>query len=158
MATANERKALWFLAFVALSGSGVRVWRSGAPPPPAADGAALARQIGRVDSARATRAAAATRPARQRSPKIAVEPVAGAGAPVFPVDLDVASSKEIERLPGIGPQLALRIVREREKLGPFGGWVALDEVKGIGPSLRRSLDTLVRFSAPPRSVQSPARR
>jgi competence protein ComEA len=70
---------------------------------------------------------------------------------VQPVDLDVASAAEIERLPGIGPHLAARIVRDRETHGPFGGWDALDGVKGIGPSLRRALDTLVRFSAPPRA-------
>jgi competence protein ComEA len=76
----------------------------------------------------------------------------------FPLDLDVASVHEIERLPGIGPQLALRIVQERERLGPFGGWEALDAVKGIGPSLRRSLDTLVRFSAAPRGAGAKSRR
>jgi competence protein ComEA len=153
--TTNERKALWFLAVVALSGSGVRLWRSAAPPPPI-DGSALAHQLRRVDSVRAAPARSARRTAKQSAKAPDVLPA----TPPQPVDLDVAPAEEIERLPGIGPQLAARIVRDREKHGPFGGWEALDAVKGIGPSLRRALDTLVRFSAPPRvgGRAEPARR
>lgn len=146
MPTANERTALWFLAFVALSGSGVRLWRSIVPPPPI-DGSALARQIGRVDSVRAL----PVRQARKTAKQPRVKPESQPPTPAPPVDLDVASAEEIERLPGIGPHLAARIVRDREQHGPFGGWEALDQVKGVGPSLRRALDTIVRFSGPPRA-------
>ena len=55
MPTPNERKGLWFLALVALCGTGVRVWRARQPGPVVAERAALERQIGRVDSVRAGR-------------------------------------------------------------------------------------------------------
>lgn len=49
-------------------------------------------------------------------------------------DLNKASKKELQRLNGIGPVLAQRIVRFREKHGKFSAVEALTEVNGIGPS------------------------
>jgi len=141
--TANERKALWFLAVVAISGSGVRVWRATAKSLPAADGAALARQIGRVDSARA-----AGQPRRSDRPK----PSAAPTPPGRLVDLDTASAHEIEGLPGIGPALASRIVANRDSLGAFGHIDAVCDVRGVGAALATKLRPLVTFSAPRRPV------
>jgi competence ComEA-like helix-hairpin-helix protein len=62
------------------------------------------------------------------------------------VDLDIASAEEIERLPGIGPALARRIVASRDSLGPFGALPGLARVKGIGPATLGRLARLVTFS------------
>jgi competence protein ComEA len=62
------------------------------------------------------------------------------------VDLDLASAAEIERLPGIGPALAGRIVASRDSAGPFGGLPALGRVKGMGPATLGRLARLVTFS------------
>jgi competence protein ComEA len=62
------------------------------------------------------------------------------------VDVDVAARADIERLPGVGPALAKRIVADREARGAFGCLAALDAVKGIGPMLLARLDSLVAFS------------
>jgi competence protein ComEA len=78
-----------------------------------------------------------------RPPEAPIGPLAaGAG----PVDLDRASAAEIERLPGIGPALAGRIVASRDSLGPFGGLAALARVKGVGPATLKRLARLVTFS------------
>jgi competence ComEA-like helix-hairpin-helix protein len=68
------------------------------------------------------------------------------------VDLDRAAAPEIARLPGIGPDLARRIVDDRKVHGDFGGLAALDAIPGVGPGLLRRLEGHVRFSGVPRPV------
>lgn len=60
-------------------------------------------------------------------------PVAGGGAPAAPVDLNRATSTELQTLPGIGPALAERILARR-RARPFRTVEELLEVKGIGPA------------------------
>jgi DNA uptake protein ComE-like DNA-binding protein len=62
------------------------------------------------------------------------------------IDLDLASAAEIERLPGIGPALAGRIVASRDSLGPFGALAAVGRVKGMGPTTLKRVARLVTFS------------
>ncbi len=66
------------------------------------------------------------------------------------VDVDRASAQELQRLPGVGPGLARRIVEERNRSGPFGDTAALRRVQGIGPSKLRRMAPNLAFSAPPR--------
>ena len=56
-----------------------------------------------------------------------------------PLDLNAASQAELERLPGIGPSLARRIIEYRGRHGPFASVDSLGGVWGIGP---RSLERL----------------
>jgi competence protein ComEA len=49
-----------------------------------------------------------------------------------PLDLNRATRDDLERLPGIGPGLAARIVDARERRGPFGSVDDLRRVHGIG--------------------------
>ena len=49
------------------------------------------------------------------------------------VDVNTAGVAELERLPGIGPSLAGRIVAEREQRGPFQSVEDLARVRGMGP-------------------------
>jgi Helix-hairpin-helix motif len=65
---------------------------------------------------------------------------------VVTVDLDVASATEIEALPRIGPVLAARIVADRLANGPFGSLEGFERVRGVGPSLARTLHGRVTFS------------
>ncbi len=48
------------------------------------------------------------------------------------IDLNCASSKDLTYLPGIGPEIAKRIVAYREKKGGFKEISELKEVPGIG--------------------------
>lgn len=68
---------------------------------------------------------------------------APAPAPTGPVDLNHASAEELERLPGIGPALAGRIVDHRTTRGPFRSVDELDRVPGIGPATLDRLRPLV---------------
>lgn len=164
MPTANERKALWFLAVVALSGSAVRLWRANAGPPTSSESAGLVQQIQRVDSAAAARLNRAAGPRKARKgaaaeTKTERPPVAAQIQPPFrvpeltpPIDLDRATQAEIESLPGIGPALAKRIVDRRDSSGAFGGFGALCEVRGVGPALAERLRPLVTFTGPRRPL------
>ena len=49
-----------------------------------------------------------------------------------PLDLNTATAEELAELPGIGEELARRIVEYRTEHGPFGDVAELMEVSGIG--------------------------
>ena len=50
-----------------------------------------------------------------------------------PINVNIATASDLERLPGVGPVLASRIIEEREANGPFVSADDLDRVSGIGP-------------------------
>lgn len=109
--------------------------------------------------------------AKRVDPSIAPDLVIGAervpGAPEpepkpsWPIDVNVAGSKELERLPGVGPVKASEIIRLRDERGRFDGLEDLLDVKGIGPKTLERLrgwavvaDTSAGLGPPPPS--SPA--
>lgn len=51
------------------------------------------------------------------------------------VSLNNATAAQLEELPGIGPVLAERIVKDREVNGPFRSVEDLDRVSGVGPAI-----------------------
>lgn len=55
------------------------------------------------------------------------------------VSLSRASIEELERLPGIGPALARRLIAARDSLRGFRDWSQVDAIPGIGPSLLKKL-------------------
>ena len=63
------------------------------------------------------------------------------------VDPNVAPAAELDRLPGVGPAKARRIVREREENGPFAGIGDLVRVPGIGPGSVERLRPYLRVDA-----------
>jgi competence protein ComEA len=69
--------------------------------------------------------------------------------------VDRAGAAELDRLPGIGPALAERIIEDREANGPFGSVDGLQRVRGIGPALAARLAPLVTFSGLPRPPRAP---
>jgi len=143
--TSNERKALWFLALVALSGSSVRLWRASRPTAEPEAVAALARQLDRIDSVRHRSRDARANATREKQPRVATSPRG-------PVDIDRADSAAIESLPWIGPALAARIIAHRDSAGAFGSIEALCDVRGIGPALAERLRSLVTFTGPRRPL------
>jgi len=136
---------------------------------------ALAQQLAAVDSARtgdarrkrATRAGDGRRPRGRLQvgtdssrtnglvpPLAVVQRRASSGrvlrdtapAVASPIDLDVASETEIERLPRVGPVLARRIVEDRAANGAFGSMQGFERVRGVGPALATLLHDRVTFS------------
>lgn len=65
------------------------------------------------------------------------------------IDPNRAPPEELDRLPGVGPAVADRIVAEREDGGGFRSAADLDRVRGIGPATVRRLEPHLDFSAPP---------
>lgn len=53
-------------------------------------------------------------------------------SPLPPLDLNTAAAEELEELPGIGAELARRIVEYRTEHGPFETVEDIMEVSGIG--------------------------
>ena len=157
--TAPERKALIFLAAVALLGAGTRL--VGAPRRADTPGsrAALARQLAAVDSARERRPPRARGREKGAGTARAREPRTRApAAPAAPVDVDLADSAALDALPGVGPALARRIVEERARGGAFGSPAGLERVRGVGPRLAARLAPHVTFSGVPRPLSAAARR
>ncbi|MBM3884557.1 MAG: helix-hairpin-helix domain-containing protein [Gemmatimonadetes bacterium] len=165
MPTPAERQAFLYLALVTAVGTAVRAWDGRAAGPTPSEAQALASQLAAVDSALARRAGpSVSRPAaaptgeRARAGVTARRSVPSRAAPspstspplVGPIDVDRADSATLERLPGIGPALAARIIADRGAHGPFGSGVGLQRVRGIGPALWRRLEGLVTFSGVPR--------
>ncbi len=63
--------------------------------------------------------------------------------PPGPVKLNAATAAELQRLPGIGPAMAKRIIDYRTQYGPFRSVTDLLSVKGIGPKTLEKLTPLV---------------
>ncbi|MDP6775823.1 MAG: helix-hairpin-helix domain-containing protein [Candidatus Latescibacteria bacterium] len=63
-----------------------------------------------------------------------------------PIDLNRASEADLQKLPGIGPAIARRIVAYRAEHGPFRRVEDLAAVRGIGPKSVERIRPLV--SAP----------
>jgi hypothetical protein len=64
-------------------------------------------------------------------------------------DINSADERALARLPGIGQELARRIMVERQSGGPFVSLADLQRVKGIGPRKAAMLSGWVRFNATP---------
>ena len=64
------------------------------------------------------------------------------------IDINSATAKEFERLPGIGPQIAGRIVAYREKNGAFKRVDDITKVRGIGPKTLERLRSHLTMSTP----------
>jgi len=93
---------------------------------------------------------AAPEPVRPR-PRPRPQPLA-TSAPLFPaapldddrIDLNTADAEALQRLPGVGPVAAQRIVAEREAGGPFESVEALERVPGFAPARVRAMADRLR--------------
>lgn len=58
----------------------------------------------------------------------------GAAWHVEAIDLNQATSQQLQQIKGIGPKTAERIIEERDRAGPYSSLQDLsDRIKGIGP-------------------------
>lgn len=64
-----------------------------------------------------------------------------------PVDLNRCEAAELERLPGLGPVKARRVIEWRETHGPFETVEDLTKVRGIGPKTLGRLRSRLTVSA-----------
>lgn len=64
--------------------------------------------------------------------------------PAWRIDVNHADAATLQVLPGVGPGLADRIVRDRAVHGPFAAPSELERVAGVGPVLLERLRPFVR--------------
>ena len=69
--------------------------------------------------------------------------------PARPIDLNAATIKELEELPGVGPVTAKRIIDARQKSGRFRRVEDLLAIRGISTKRLEALRPYVTVSAPP---------
>ncbi len=138
-----RRRELWFLLCLAASfglGLAVREFRAGFPK--------TAERLEQFDADEPPTPAPGSRPysvestTGGRSPgpaKLSESTVQTDGR----LDLNRAAPAELQRLPGIGPALARRIVEARERQGRFASSEDLRRVPGIGPKKFEAIRELV---------------
>src|ERR1700674_5051348 len=71
--------------------------------------------------------------------------------PAKPIDLNAATIKELEELPGVGPVTAKRIIEARQKSGRFRRVEDLLAIRGISTKRLEVLRPYVTISLPPPS-------
>jgi competence protein ComEA len=74
-------------------------------------------------------------------------PAAPAPAPA-PINLNSATAADLEKLPGIGPAVAARIVEYRQKNGAFKKIEDLMNIRGIGEKTFLRLKPLITIAPP----------
>jgi competence ComEA-like helix-hairpin-helix protein len=72
--------------------------------------------------------------------------------PARPIDLNMATVKELQQLPGVGPVTAQRIIDMRQKSGRFRRVEDLLAVRGISTKRLEALRPYVKVSPPPPST------
>ncbi len=61
------------------------------------------------------------------------------------IDINSAGAAELDRLPGVGPVIARRIIDYRESHGAFKRLSDVDRVKGIGPATLKKMEGRLCF-------------
>ena len=74
----------------------------------------------------------APQPGGAATPSVGTAPGKTNGGASGTININTASATDLEKLPGIGPALAQRIVEYRDSHGPFASVDALTDVPGIG--------------------------
>jgi competence ComEA-like helix-hairpin-helix protein len=131
------RAGLLFVILSLLVGQGFREWRRGHEE----RFQDLVRDLTSRDAGSGKPDTAAFEPRPKATPR---------HAPVGRIDPSRASAAELERLPGIGPALARRIVSDRDQRGPYRSPDALLRVPGIGPKTLVRIRPFLTFPLPPR--------
>jgi comEA protein len=134
--TPQERLALGVAALLLAAGGAARVLLPGPAPAeltgPAGVEAPVSRLAGQV-------ADSVERAERRATPL----------APGERIDPNTASADELDRLPGVGPALARRIVDRRASHGRFRTIADFDSVPGVGPAVLRDAGPHLTLRAAP---------
>ena len=79
--------------------------------------------------------------------------------PATPVNLNTATSEQLQQVPGIGPSTADKILQFRKSYGAFKSVDDLRAVRGIGPKrLEKMRKYLLVTNAPAKKSPSPAKK
>ncbi|MGQ0563227.1 MAG: ComEA family DNA-binding protein [Gemmatimonadota bacterium] len=137
--TKDEARAVGFLAVLLLLAIVARFLNRPGPITIQAtpiDVAAL-RDAGRSLAQQSKKGRSKPQPPALRPTPAYIESAAG------PLDINRATAEEIDRLPGVSPAVAERIVARRDSIGRYRSLAQLDSVKGIGPAILEKIRTRV---------------
>ena len=98
---------------------------------------------GTANAGQGSAANGASQGGTQPQPARTLTPAGSAQKGSTPVNINTATSEELQSLPRIGPAMAQRIIAWRETHGGFRSVDELDAVPGIGPSMLENLRPLV---------------
>jgi competence protein ComEA len=140
----TRRQLALLLIIVLVAGAGIAIdrWRRANP-----EQAERLEALDRVPAARAAPAPSPTTPRAVRPPRPLAE--AAPSGTIPPLDLNRADQEDLERLPGIGPGLAARIIDSRSRRGVFGSVDDLRRVRGIGETTLARLRPLLATGPAP---------
>ncbi len=71
--------------------------------------------------------------------------------PLHPVNLNTATSAELQQVPGIGPATAEKILQARKSYGRFKSVNDLQAIRGIGPKKLDKMRKYLTVGAPPQN-------
>lgn len=77
------------------------------------------------------------------------EPVQPSQSPAGLIDLNTTEQAQLETLPGIGPELAARILEYRKTVGKFVATEQIMDVPGIGEKRYAELEPLITIGGTP---------
>lgn len=137
--TRRQLTLLLIVVIIAGAGIGIDRWRRMHP--------AQAERLEALDRT-ATRPPPTTPPVPPARPARPLGQAAAARIDA-PLDLNRASREDFERLPGIGPGLAMRIVEHRAQRGLFASVDDLRRVRGVGQLTLARVRPLVSIGPAP---------
>jgi competence ComEA-like helix-hairpin-helix protein len=76
--------------------------------------------------------------------------------PAAPINLNTATSDELQQVPGIGPVTAGKILQMRKAYGPFKSVDDLRAIRGIGPKRLEKMRKYLTVGKPPAAKKTPA--
>jgi competence protein ComEA len=127
--TRNEQKVLFFLIVAFFFGFAAKVYQEHYQPLPDMP----------VNSTDYKTAEIAFPSVPDRMEAKTVEPLSG------PIPVNSASAFELERLPGIGPAMAKRIVDYRDHHGKFSSVEEMHKIKGIGAKTLQKIRPYIKI-------------
>lgn len=72
------------------------------------------------------------------------------------IDINLATTRELQLIPGLGPKLVQAILEHRQKLGGFRSLDQLCDIPGIKQQRLRTLSRYLTISDPPSSESTTA--